>query len=149
MTQTSKSNSRGVLMFAHNNEEIDYFKLAFVNALLIQSHLQLSADQITVVTDSNTLNYATEILGDKIPQAIGNIIINEKDIAFKHSNQRIYKDTSHHSTTLPFYNKNRGDAYDLSPYDETLLIDADYLILSDTLNHCWGHNNELMMNWKY
>ena len=35
------------------------------------------------------------------------------------------------------------------PYDETILVDVDYLILSDTLNYCWGHNNELMMNWKY
>ena len=33
--------------------------------------------------------------------------------------------------------------------DPEKLIDVDYLILSNTLNHCWGHNNELMMNWKF
>ena len=48
-----------------------------------------------------------------------------------------------------FYNLDRCNAYDISPYEETIMIDADYLILSDALNSCWGHNNELMMNWKY
>ena len=47
------------------------------------------------------------------------------------------------------YNLDRCNAYDISPYEETIMIDADYLILSDALNTCWGHNNELMMNWKY
>ena len=28
--------SKGVIMFAHNNSEIDYFRLAVVNALLVQ-----------------------------------------------------------------------------------------------------------------
>ena len=78
-----------------------------------------------------------------------NIVVVEKDKKFKASNLRLYKDTSHSAKYLPFYNVNRCDAYDISPYDETILIDADYLILSDTLNHCWDHNNELMMNWKY
>lgn len=30
-------------------------------------------------------------------------------------------------------NRGRSQAYDLSPYDETLLLDADYLVLDDTL----------------
>ena len=72
-----------------------------------------------------------------------------KDKNFKRSNTRLYKDTSHTSKPLPFYNVDRCDAYNISPYDETILIDADYLILSDTLNSCWGHDNEFMMNWSY
>jgi len=42
--------SRGVIMFAHNNEEIDYFKLAVVNALLVQEHMGIK--NVTVVTDN-------------------------------------------------------------------------------------------------
>ena len=137
-------------MFAHNNEEIDYFRMAAINALLIQKNMGLHKNAITVITDSNTLEHAEKTLTKKfIKKAIGNIIINEKDIAFKQSNLRAYKDTSHRSTTLPFYNKNRADAYDLSPYAETILIDADYLILSDALNSCWNHNNDIMMNHDY
>ena len=143
-----KENSRGILMFAHNNDEIDYFRLAVVNALLIQK--QLGIKDITVVTDSHSLSYAQEQLGeDTINKAINNIVLNEKDRNVKRANIRIYKDTSHTAKNLSFYNVNRCDAYDISPYDETILIDADYLILSDTLNQCWGHNEELMMNWKW
>jgi hypothetical protein len=143
-----ESNSRGVLMFAHNNTEIDYFRLAVVNALLVQKNLGIK--NITVVTDPFSLAQGEKTLGKRlIKKAINNIIVIEKDKKFKALNQRLYKDTSHTAKYLPFYNVNRCDAYDLSPYDETILIDVDYLILSDTLNSCWGHNNELMMNWKY
>lgn len=135
-------------MFAHNNEEIDYLRLAITNSLLIQKNTGIK--NITVVTDPHSLKHNEETLGKKfIKKAINNLIVVEKDKKFKNSNIRLYKDTSHSSKYLPFYNVNRCDAYDISPYDETILIDADYLILSDTLNHCWGHNNELMMNWKY
>ena len=138
------------MMFAHNNNEINYFRLSVVNALLIQKFLNLSAEQITVVTDSHSLEFNQKALGKElISRAIGNIIINEKDIDFKINNQRVFKDTSQHALTLSFYNKNRCDAYDLSPYDETILIDADYLILSDSLNHCWDHNNDIMMNHEF
>ena len=143
-----KENSRGVVMFAHNNAEIDYFKLAVINSLLIQKHLGIS--NITVVTDPHSYSYAVDSLGeDVIKSAINNLIVVEKDKEFKSQNIRVFKDTSHTAKTLPFYNINRCDAYDLSPYDETILLDVDYLILSDTLNQCWGHNEEIMMNWQY
>jgi hypothetical protein len=61
----------------------------------------------------------------------------------------LYKDTNLSPKSLSFYNLDRCDAYDLSPFDETIVIDADYLILSDKLNDCWGHNEDIMMNWHY
>lgn len=137
-------------MFAHNNDEIDYFRLAVINAFLIQKHLGLTPAQITVVTDRHSYNYSSRKLGkDLVNAAVGNIIKVHKDLEFKYRNQRLYKDTSQNSKQLSFYNINRCDAYELSPYDETILIDADYLIFSNSLNQCWGHNNELMMNWHY
>jgi hypothetical protein len=143
-----ENKTRGFLMFAHNNEEIDYLRLAILNAKLIQKNTGIK--NITVVTDPHSLKHNEKTLGKKfIKSAINNLIVVEKDKKFKQKNIRLYKDTSHASKYLPFYNVNRCDAYDISPYDETILLDADYLILSDTLNHCWGHNNELMMNWKF
>jgi hypothetical protein len=142
------NNDRGIIMFAHNNSEIDYFKLAVLNSLLIQRHLGIS--NITVVTDPHSYNHGIKTLGKKlVNSAINNLIVVEKDKEFKLANTRIYKDTSHTAKPLSFYNVNRCDAYDLSPYEETILLDVDYLILSDTLNQCWAHNEELMMNWRY
>lgn len=143
-----ENKTRGIIMFAHNNTEIDYFRLAVVNALLIQKNMGIK--NITVVTDPHSLAQGEKTLGKRlIKKAINNLVVVEKDKEFKERNIRLYKDTSHKVERLPFYNVNRCDAYDISPYDETILIDVDYLILSDTLNHCWGHNNELMMNWKF
>jgi hypothetical protein len=140
--------SKGFLMFAHNNEEIDYLKLAVTNAYLIKKNCDIH--DITVVTNQHSYDYTTSLLGkDFVHNAISNIVITEKDKNFKRSNTRLYKDTSHTSKPLPFYNVDRCDAYNMSPYDETILIDADYLILSDTLNSCWEHENEFMMNWSY
>lgn len=144
------ANSRGVIMFAHNNTEIDYIKLAYVNSLLIQEHMGLDRTQITVVTDPHSLEHGKKTIGiRKMQQAFKNIVVVDKDMEFKQSNIRMYKDTSHTSKQLQFYNVNRCDAYDISPYDETILLDVDYLIQSDALNQCWGHNNELMMNWEF
>ena len=135
-------------MFAHNNEEIDYLKLATINAYLIKQNCDVH--DITVVTNQHSYDYTVGELGKEfVHNAISNIVITEKDKNFKRANNRLYKDTSHTSKPLPFYNVDRCDAYKISPYDETLLIDADYLILSNSLNSCWGHNNELMMNWSY
>jgi len=105
---------------------------------------------LRLLTAYSSYSYAVESLGeDLIKSAINNLIVVEKDKEFKSQNIRVFKDTSHTAKQLPFYNINRCDAYDLSPYDETILLDVDYLILSDTLNQCWGHNEEIMMNWRY
>ena len=143
-----KTPSKGILIFAHNNTEIDYFRLAVVNALLIQKNLGLTKEQITIVTDKHSHKWGTKSIKALVAKAATYIKV-DQDFEFKHRNTRTFKDGSLNPKILPFYNINRCDAYDLSPYDETILIDADYLILSNTLNQCWGHHNELMMNWEY
>lgn len=141
---------RGIVMFAHNNEEIDYLKIAVVNSLLAQKHLGLKPLNVTIVTDPHSYEYGIKTLGEKLlKRATRDIVIVEKDVKFKMANMRVYKDTSHTPKTLPFYNINRCDAFDISPYDETILLDADYLVLSNTLNQCWQHNNSFMMNWNF
>ena len=140
---------RGIMMFAHNNQEINYLELAVINGLLAQKHLGLTADQVTIVTDSASYDYCKTIMAKDLEKASTNYILVDTDFEFKYNNTRLFKDTQHTPKVLPFYNINRCNAYDLSPYQETILVDADFLILSDTLNNCWGHNNELMMNWEY
>lgn len=137
-------------MFAHNNEQIDYLSLAVTNSLLAQKNMGLDRSQVTIVTDKHSYKHSAKKLGKElIESATDNLVFVEKDPEFKYTNIRSYRDTSHTIKDLPFYNINRCDVYDITPYDETILIDADYLILSDSLNQCWSHNNELMMNWQY
>ena len=147
---TSKKPTKGIIMFAHNNDEIDYLKLAVMNALLIQKNLGMTKEQIAIVTDEPSMAWTSKDIGKRlINSACKHIIYKEKDRDFKYANIRLYKDTNLSPKSLSFYNLDRCDAYDLSPFDETIVIDADYLILSNKLNDCWGHNEDIMMNWHY
>jgi len=139
--------NKGVLMFAHNNREIDYFRMAVVNALLVKRHLGVP---VCVVTDQESYDYGVKSMGEEIiNKAISTIKFVNTDYGFRRGNTKIYRDTIHRQKKLPFYNLNRCDAYELSPFDQTLLIDTDYLILSDTLNACWDNKNTFMMNYEW
>jgi len=134
--------SRGVLMYAHNNTEIDYFKIACANALLVKKNLNVP---VTLVTDTGTLDWGRKDLGEEfVLSCFDNILEIDRDYSFK--NTRNFFDTSYNSKSLQFYNCNHWTAYELSPYDETLFIDVDYLIMSKSLSNCWGSNNEVMIN---
>lgn len=137
--------SKGIIMFAHNNQEIDYFKIACINALLIRKNLNIK--NISLITDIGTLEYAKNNLDENfINYCFENIIIDKSNEIYKIKNNRTYRDTSINQKSLPFYNNNHFVAYELSPYDETLFIDADYLVLSDRLNLCWNSQSNIMIN---
>jgi hypothetical protein len=129
-------------MYAHNNSEIDYVKIACANALMVQKNLNVP---VTLVTDAGSIGWARTSLGnDFINYCFENIVEVSKDYRFE--NPRNFHDTSYSSKNLQFYNCNHWEAYTLSPYDETLFIDCDYLIMSNELSKCWGSNNDVMIN---
>lgn len=139
------ANSRGVIMFAHNNEEIDYFKIACINALMVRKNLK--TEHVSIVTDEHTLSWGIQSLGiEFINKCFEHVIVQDRDYVYQTKNIRLYKDTVYSTKQLPFYNCDHWLAYDLSPYDETLFIDADYLIMSDVLNNVWGSNHNVMIN---
>lgn len=139
-----KKQSKGALIFAHNNPEIDYVKIAAVNALMIQENLKVG---VTLVTDDGTLAWAIESMGKEfVDRCFENIKVVSGDVVYRNENIRVFRDTQANHKQLPFYNSNHWMAYDLSPYDETLFVDADYLIMSDALSNCWGSVHDFMIN---
>lgn len=134
--------SRGVLMYAHNNSEIDYFKIACANALMVKRNLQVP---VSLVTDTGTLKWAMSEMGESfVNTCFDKIISVDKNSQFR--NMRNYADTANSVKSLQFYNANHWQAYDLTPYDETLFIDCDYLIMSSALDNCWGSVHDVMIN---
>lgn len=97
--------SRGVLLFAFNNPTTDYYKMAISCATRVKHFLNLP---VTIVTDSEP-----------------------KDPEFNIVN--VTAQTSNSKDNNPWYNKGRYRAYDLSPYDETIVLDTDYLVNSNQL----------------
>lgn len=129
-------------MYAHNNTEIDYFKIACANALMVKKNLKVP---VTLVTDEGTMAYSKSALGKEfIDSCFDDVIYVKRNYDF--INNRNFSDTSHQTKSLTFYNCNHWEAYELSPYYETLFIDSDYLIMSSALNNCWGSNNDVMID---
>lgn len=91
----------------------DYLRLAAWNARRIQRYLGIS---VSVITDQPT----QDPVFDRV------IVVQPVD----QPSLRWFPD---HGTTVPWHNHDRADAWHLSPYDRTLLLDADYVISSDSL----------------
>jgi hypothetical protein len=117
----------GAVIFARNNEHIDYVAMAKWSAQNIARHLGIP----------------THIITDSAPS----------------DNTRHFTDVGQ----VTWHNLNRMDAYRLSPWDRTLVLDADYVVATDQLRsvidcdkdflaHRWafdvtGCNNFTGLNW--
>ena len=131
---------RGILIFAHNSRDVDYALMSLVSAKFAKANLQvpvsLVVDKFTVewMQTSNIYNLSQEIF-DKIIEI-------EKPVT---QNTRVLHD-GYTSKTVPFVNSNRASVWDLTPYDRTLLIDSDFLIMSNRLNEYWGVDSDVMLS---
>ena len=135
--------SHGILMFGINNSRIDYLKLCYLNALLIKKNM--GDIPISIVTSQLSLEWDWAKINIDSIKGIANLIVLENSYNIQTTNTRLYRDTQYFSVTDYFINAQRCDAYSLSPYDETLLIDCDYLILSDSLNAVWGNVEDVLI----
>jgi len=101
--------NRGAILFAFNSPKFDYYKMAVATAKRINHFLNLP---VTVVTDEKSITDQTYVF-DKVI-TVSPDLNNIRDGAV-------------------WINKGRYQAYDYSPYDETLLLDTDYMVNSDKL----------------
>ena len=103
--------NRGVILFAFNSPKYNYYQMAEHTAKRIKHFLNLP---VTLVSDSDSVpTLVKRGTWDKIVK-----ITPDKD-NFRDWGQWI--------------NKGRYLAYELSPYDETILLDVDYIVNSDKL----------------
>jgi hypothetical protein len=120
MERTRKQKmSRGALLFAFNSPKYDYYQMAEYAAKRINHFLDLP---VTIVTDKNSLESSTGYNFDKT-------ILVEPNLDNKRDG-------------IPWINKGRCQAFELSPYDETLLLDADYMVNSDRLLKTFDLTND-------
>lgn len=101
---------RGVLLFAFNSPKFNYYEMAVATAKRVNHFLDLP---VTIVTDKLSIPEAQAYEFD-------NVVITDPD----RNNKRDWG---------LWFNKGRYRAYELSPYDDTLLLDADYMINSKAL----------------
>ena len=114
--------SNGILIFAQNNSSVDYIKLAVFAAVQAKKYLDVP---VSVVTDSPSW------LAESQPDHPFDQIIEVHDSSL--TQKKAFFDGAIFSKTLEWKNFARNQAYNLSPYDTTLVIDSDYIINSDIL----------------
>lgn len=106
--------SEGVCIIANDNDQIEYIRIARVAARLATKHLGLP---VTLITDQ-PVDY-TEF----------NQVINVD----RGPNNRRTTLMNNNAQSMDWYNLVRTQVYNLSPYDRTLVIDADFFIMTDAL----------------
>lgn len=106
----------GALIFAFNNEHTDYIRMAAWSAKNIRRHLGIPVAIITNDIDHSLVCSHFDCVISADAAAGGN---------------RHFVD---YAQTVTWYNAGRPDAYDLSPWDQTLLLDADYVVANDALS---------------
>lgn len=105
----NKKVNRGAILFAFNSPRYNYYKMAEYTAKRVNHFLNLP---VTLVTDEES-----KPEGDHPFDKIITVTPDKNNI-------REYQ---------VWINKGRYQAYELSPYDETLLLDVDYMVNSDKL----------------
>ena len=115
--------STGVLIFAFNNEETDYMAMAVWSADNIRRHLQLPVSVVTnVKLDSTKFDHV--IYAE--PESGGT---------------RYFED---YANTVTWHNAGRVNAYNLTPYDQTIVLDADYVVACDDLKRVIHASQDFM-----
>jgi len=127
--------TKGVLIYAHNNETVDYVRLASVSAKLATKYLKVP---VSLVTDKESVSStsATDIfkIFDKIIYT-DQVSTDNKRLLFDGTEQ----------VTVSFLNANRHQAWNLTPYQQTLLIDSDFLIFSDRYSSYWDIDESFLI----
>lgn len=139
-----KKNKRGFLLHAFGNKDLDYGKLAVCCALSIKTNL--INNSVTVVMDEGTRKWLnTTVPKDIINQAFDKIIISKDKYP---SGRRRHFDSPWLNFKAEFNNQNRVLSYQYSPYDETILLDTDFIVMNDEFDNIWGNTEDLLMNKK-
>lgn len=140
--------TQGVLIYAFNNQEIDYVKIAIEAARRAKKFLN---KPVSLVTDSsdwvNTLTSNTEEVFDKIIDIAKEDALRDYLVLNTGYNMRRMNDGTLTQKKFNFKNEIRTKTFQLSPYDETLVIDCDYFIANDTLKYVWEQPENFLI-WK-
>ena len=133
--------SRGFMMFAYNNEQLDYTQLAIVAAYAVKKYMP--GMPVVLVTNQMSVDQCRERHGEEIMRAAwDDIVMTNPDYQ---QNIRLHHDGAYNSFNAQFTNTNKHDIYNLSPFNETILIDTDYLCGNDNLAKLFGGQHSVAM----
>tara|TARA_E500000178_G_scaffold92858_1_gene91812 strand:- start:742 stop:1590 length:849 start_codon:yes stop_codon:yes gene_type:complete len=131
--------TKGVVLFAFNNSDIDYIKQAIYCAKRVKKYLGLP---VQLITDSAGYMEDTYPFYNKY---IDQVTFSPSP---KSTTKKFY-DGIHTNYKLEWKNGARDSAFDLSIFDKTLVIDTDLLISNDKLLKCFDFPDDFMIAKDY
>lgn len=126
--------TQGVVLIARNNKEIDYVKQAAFLAKRVEKYLQLPTTLITDNVDYIEKNNLENVFDKVITPEVAQSYTIKK-----------YRDGLIYQNSLEFKNTDRSHVYDLTPYNETLILDTDLIISDSVFKNCFIQKSNLMM----
>src|SRR6056300_116022 len=131
--------TKGVVLFAFNNSDIDYIKQAIYCAKRVKQYLKVPVQLIT-----DTIDYV-ETQYPFYKKYIDEITYTPTP---KGSIKKFY-DGIYANKRLEWKNTARTNAYELSIFDKTIVIDTDLLISNDKLLTCFSMPDDFMIAKDY
>ena len=128
-------------MFAYNNDQIDYIRLALLASLSAKKYMDNS--NVALLTDIGTVNWMEQSLPkDLVIRAFDHIIVED----VKHeTNIRTHYDSPWNQFQAQFSNTNKHSVFHKTPFKRSLLIDVDYIIGNDTLDNVFNTDASVSM----
>tara|TARA_B100000941_G_C28482380_1_gene542955 strand:+ start:29 stop:925 length:897 start_codon:yes stop_codon:yes gene_type:complete len=137
----SDKTGNGICLFCYNNEQLDYSRFAILAALYAKKQLDLP---VTLITDDGTNEWMISQQKKKLlSKAFDTTIISEHN---GNRNPRKHMDSPWTEFNAPFFNNNKHEVFNLTPYEKTLLIDTDYLICNDFYNHIFDKDDPIALH---
>ncbi len=124
---------KGVLLFANNNSQVDYIKQACYLAKKVKKHLKVPVSLVTSDRSRVTDFYPYEVF-DRIIEKRSNNKFSKR-----------YNDGALSHKKLEFNNDLRPLAYELTPYDTTLILDTDYIICNDLFKDVFDTTKDILL----
>jgi len=132
--------NNGVLIYAHNSRDVDYLDLAIISAQLAKKNLKVP---VSLVTDKSTMQWAVESNKMSYVEDIFQHVIFSENF-YEYQYRRLHDGKENFKDVL-FLNKDRCSAWNLTPYDRTLLIDSDFLIFTSELSNYWNVDQDFLI----
>lgn len=115
----------GALIFAFNNEQTDYVEMAAWSAKRIRKFLNIPVAVVTDCVEHDRTRVFDQVI----------------NVAPATGGTRWFED---YQATVSWHNAGRVDAYSLSPWSQTLVLDADYVVCSSDLTRVLDSPSDFM-----
>ena len=128
--------SKGVLLFAQNNHTVDYVKQAIYCAKKIKKHLGIG---VALATDN------ADYLKETYPyyeRYIDHVITLDW---YECTQKRTYRDGTMSKRDLEWRNFDRSSCYDITPFDETIVMDTDFILGNNILNNSFDTDQDFLI----